>query len=110
MEQDNHESWPNWMATGMAPLFEALDAPALPRARRDRLHQSRCQGQGDWRVLGQSVQWRRAFRRAALLALIMSRCVAIRSTLTKALKWATVAKRLITFTTKRLSGINRLAA
>ncbi len=27
MEQDNRESWLNRMATGMAPLFEALDAP-----------------------------------------------------------------------------------
>jgi hypothetical protein len=30
MEQDNRESWPNRMANGMAPLFEALDAPCPP--------------------------------------------------------------------------------
>jgi hypothetical protein len=27
MDQDNRESWPNRVAAGRAPLFEALDAP-----------------------------------------------------------------------------------
>lgn len=40
MGQDNRESWLNRMATGMAPFFEALDAPLaaagpLPHARLD---------------------------------------------------------------------------
>lgn len=33
MEQDNRESWLNRVATGMAPLFEALDAPLPFRVR-----------------------------------------------------------------------------
>ncbi|MDR7260362.1 hypothetical protein J2X47_004571 [Sphingomonas sp. BE270] len=33
MEQDNRESWLNRVAAGMAPLFEALDAPLLARIR-----------------------------------------------------------------------------
>ena len=33
MEQDNRESWLNRMAAGMAPLFEALDAPLPARVR-----------------------------------------------------------------------------
>lgn len=44
------------------PLFDALDAPARPRPRGDRLHQSGCEGQGDRRVLGQPAQRRRTFR------------------------------------------------
>lgn len=34
MDQYNRESWLNRVAAGMAPLFEALDAP-LPHARLD---------------------------------------------------------------------------
>jgi hypothetical protein len=30
MTQGNRESWLNRVAAGMAPLFEALDAPPLP--------------------------------------------------------------------------------
>ncbi|OJV33245.1 transcription elongation protein SprT [Sphingomonas sp. 67-36] len=33
MEQDNRESWLNRVAQGMAPLFEALDAPLPDRVR-----------------------------------------------------------------------------
>ena len=33
MEQDNRESWLNRVAAGMAPLFEALDAPLPSRVR-----------------------------------------------------------------------------
>src|SRR3546814_2179720 len=33
MEQDNRESWLNRVARGMAPLFEALDAPLPSRVR-----------------------------------------------------------------------------
>jgi hypothetical protein len=33
MEHDNHESWLNRVAVGMAPLFEALDAPLPSRVR-----------------------------------------------------------------------------
>lgn len=52
MDQDNRESWLNRVAIGMVPLFEALGTPpTLPRARRDRLHQPRRQGQGDRRML-----------------------------------------------------------
>lgn len=35
MAQDNRESWLNRVAAGMAPLFEALDAP-LPVEARNR--------------------------------------------------------------------------
>jgi hypothetical protein len=53
MTQDNRESWLNRVAAGMAPLFEALDAPpARAYPRGDRLHQRGPQGQGDRRVLG----------------------------------------------------------
>ena len=31
MTQGNRESWLNRVAAGMAPLFEALDAPPCPR-------------------------------------------------------------------------------
>ena len=33
MTQDNRESWLNRVAAGMAPLFEALDAPLPDRVR-----------------------------------------------------------------------------
>lgn len=33
MEQDNRESWLNRVAAGMAPLFEALNAPLPDRVR-----------------------------------------------------------------------------
>jgi len=33
MEQDNRESWLNAVALGMAPLFEAVDAPLPDRIR-----------------------------------------------------------------------------
>src|SRR3546814_6354099 len=33
MEQDNRDSWLNRVARGMAPLFEALDAPLPSRVR-----------------------------------------------------------------------------
>ena len=33
MEQDNRESWLNRVVAGMAPLFEALDAPLPSRVR-----------------------------------------------------------------------------
>lgn len=33
MTQDNRESWLNRVAAGMAPLFEALDAPLPSRVR-----------------------------------------------------------------------------
>ena len=33
MTQDNRESWLNGVAAGMAPLFEALDAPLPDRVR-----------------------------------------------------------------------------
>ena len=33
MTQDNRESWLNAVAAGMAPLFEALDAPLPDRVR-----------------------------------------------------------------------------
>jgi hypothetical protein len=36
MTQDNRESWLNRVAVGMAPLFEALDAP-LHRFARSRI-------------------------------------------------------------------------
>ena len=53
MEQDNRESWFNWVAAGMAPLFEALDPPARAYPRGDRLFTSAGRkGQGDRRVLG----------------------------------------------------------
>jgi len=32
-KQDNRESWLNRVAAGMAPLFEALDAPLPARIR-----------------------------------------------------------------------------
>ncbi len=53
MERDNRESWLNRVAIGMAPLFEML---ARPYSRGDRFHQLRCQGKGDRRALGQSLQ------------------------------------------------------
>jgi hypothetical protein len=61
MTQDNRESWLNRVAAGMAPLFEALDAPC-PRACAWRsASPARAQGQGDRRVLGQPLERGRAF-------------------------------------------------
>lgn len=62
MTHETRESWLNAVAQGMAPLFEALDAPPpLARARRDQLHQQGREGQGDRRVLGQPAERGRAF-------------------------------------------------
>lgn len=61
MEQDNRESWLNWVAAGMAPLFEALDAP-LPPACGWRSASPAGEPRARRRVLGQPAQRRRPFR------------------------------------------------
>ncbi|CAH0357143.1 hypothetical protein SPH9361_04792 [Sphingobium sp. CECT 9361] len=87
MEQDNRESWLNPVAIGMARLFDALDTPLYgggPRADgwKQRAHPyARSSG--------------------------MVRCATIRSA---TMRRRRTAKRLKDFTTKRLSGISRLAA
>ena len=48
MEQDNRESWLNRMATGMSPLFEALDAPL----RRDDAAEEAGNASAQMRVRG----------------------------------------------------------
>ena len=40
MTQDNRESWLNRVAAGMAPLFEALDAPLPVSYTHLRAHET----------------------------------------------------------------------
>jgi hypothetical protein len=106
MEQDNRElTEPDGDRHG--PLFEALDAP-LPSQMRGAIGFISRGAKGE--AIGACWTIGAAATGISARRFARHRSWADASPFAQDAEWATVAKRLIGFTTKRLSGISRLAA